>query len=142
MLSNYLRHVAQASMLLSSASGLSTHGTTYLLILISVPCLLSNVLLWPSCIADVDIIFFPVVSSILFFPHLISAIADRMSAILPHMVCRCGLSPNLGCRSETCCTWLAENTGRKKSPSGRHCTNLSDYVFATKARIDYRKKTC
>ena len=26
---------------------------------------------------------------------------------------RCGLSANLGCRSETCCTRLAENTGRK-----------------------------
>jgi len=26
----------------------------------------------------------------------------------------CGLSANLECRSEMCCTWLAENTGRKK----------------------------
>jgi len=25
---------------------------------------------------------------------------------------RCGLSANSGCRSETCCTRLAENTGR------------------------------
>jgi len=38
-----------------------------------------------------------------------------------------------------CCTRLAENTGRKKSPSGRHRTNLSGYIFATKARIDSRK---
>ena len=34
----------------------------------------------------------------------------------------CDLSANLECRSEMCCTWLAENTGRKndakKSPSG------------------------
>jgi len=28
----------------------------------------------------------------------------------------------------------------KKSPSGHHCTNLSGYVFATRARIDNRKK--
>jgi len=28
----------------------------------------------------------------------------------------CGLSAILRCRSETCCTRLAENTGRKKSP--------------------------
>jgi len=27
-----------------------------------------------------------------------------------------GLSANFRCKSETCCTWLAENTGRKKSP--------------------------
>jgi len=35
---------------------------------------------------------------------------------------------------------LAENTGRKKSPSEHHCTTLSGYIFATKARIDNRKK--
>ena len=46
--------------------------------------------------------------------------------------------------SETCCTRLAENKGRKndakKSPSGRHRTTLSGYIFVTKARIDNRKK--
>jgi len=30
---------------------------------------------------------------------------------------------------------------RQKSPSGHHRTNLWGYVFATKARIDNRKKT-
>ena len=39
-----------------------------------------------------------------------------------------------------CCTWLAENTGRRNSPSGHHCTTSSDYVFATKAHIENRKK--
>ena len=29
---------------------------------------------------------------------------------------------------------------RQKSPSGHHCTTLSFYIFATKARIDYRKE--
>jgi len=29
----------------------------------------------------------------------------------------------------------------KNSPSGHHCTTLSGYIFATKARIDNRKKT-
>jgi len=42
-----------------------------------------------------------------------------------------------------CCTWLAENTGRKndtkKSPSGQHRTTLSGYIFATKACIGNRK---
>jgi len=28
----------------------------------------------------------------------------------------------------------------KKWPSGHHCTTLSGYIFATKARIDSRKK--
>ena len=43
-----------------------------------------------------------------------------------------------------CCSRLAENTGRKKSPknspSVHHRTNLSGYIFATKACIDNRKK--
>jgi len=43
-------------------------------------------------------------------------------------------------QSETCCTRLTETTGRKKSPSANHRTTLSGYIFATKARIDNRKK--
>jgi len=35
---------------------------------------------------------------------------------------------------------LAENTGRKKSPSRHHQTTLSGHTFATKACIDNRKK--
>jgi len=38
------------------------------------------------------------------------------------------------------CTRLAENTERKKSQSAHHRTNLSGYIFATKACIDNRKK--
>ena len=59
---------------------------------------------------------------------------------LPYFHTWCGLSANLECRSETCCARLAENTGRKKSPSGHHPTTLSGYIFATKACIDNRKK--
>jgi len=55
------------------------------------------------------------------------------------------LNANLECRSEMCwcCTWLAENTGRKmakNSPSGLHHTTLLGCVFATRARIDNLKK--
>jgi len=39
-----------------------------------------------------------------------------------------------------CCTRLARNAGRKKSPSGHHRTTLSGYIFGTKERIDNRKK--
>ena len=55
----------------------------------------------------------------------------------------CGLSANLGCRTEMCCTRLAEIQDAKNaqnSPSGHHRTNLSGYVFATKAHIDNQKK--
>jgi len=87
--------------------------------------------------------FFP--SSIV-FPRLFPAVADWMFTMLStHGV---SLSANLGCRSETCCMRLAENTGRKNgknSPSRHHHTTLSGYIFATKAqinnaRIDNRKK--
>ena len=54
----------------------------------------------------------------------------------------CGSSANLRCRSETCCTRLAEKDAksRQKSPFGHHRTNLSGYIFATKACIDNPKK--
>jgi len=52
----------------------------------------------------------------------------------------CGLSANLECMSEMCCTRLAENTGRKKSPFWHHRTALSGCTFAAKACIDNRKK--
>jgi len=73
-------------------------------------------------------------SCYIFFPRLISAAA--------YFGTWCGLSANLECRSEMCCARLAANTGRKKSPSGHHPTTLSGCIFATKACIDNREKTC
>jgi len=49
-------------------------------------------------------------------------------------------SANLECKSGTCCTRLAGNAGHKKSPFAHHRTTLSGYIFATKGRIDNRKK--
>ena len=46
-----------------------------------------------------------------FFPRLISAVAEWMS--IPYFGTWCGPSANLECRSEMCCTQLAENTGCK-----------------------------
>ena len=37
------------------------------------------------------------------------------------------------------CKYMTQKS-RQKSPSGHHRTNLSGYIFATKARIDNRKK--
>jgi len=71
------------------------------------------------------------------FPRLFSAVADWMPTMLPHMS---GLSANLECTSEMCCTRIAENTGCKTSPSVHHHTTLSGYIFATKACVNNRKK--
>ena len=69
-----------------------------------------------------------------FFPRLISAVGDWMSAILPHMVW-----PYCEFRMQV---WnvLHAKKSLKKSPSGHHATILSGYIFATKACIDNRKK--
>jgi len=63
---------------------------------------------------------------------------------LPCFYTCCGLSANLECRSDMCCTWLAEIQNAKiakNSPSGHRHTTSSGYIFATKARINNRKKT-
>jgi len=68
------------------------------------------------------IIFFPVVS-FFFFPRLISAAAHWMS--IPYFYTWCGLSVNLGRRSEMCCTRLAGNTGRKNDAKNRHLGTIA-----------------
>ena len=87
--------------------------------------------------------FCPVVSSSssssIFFPRLSQ---PSQIGYLPHLHTWCGLSANLGCRSETRCTRLAEIQDAKiaeNSPSGHHRTTLLGYIFATKAHIDNRK---
>jgi len=50
-----------------------------------------------------------------------------------------------GCRSETCCMQLAENTGRKKVAKNRHLGTIAQLCRAISselrlARIDIRKK--
>jgi len=87
----------------------------------------------------------PIGQAIIFLPcgfYLSSIFFPRLIAAASYFHTCCGSSANLECRSEMYCTRLAGNTGRKISPSGHHCTTLSGYIFATKARIDNWKKTC
>jgi len=70
-------------------------------------------------------------------------VGDWMSAILPHMVwpyCKFKMqvwnvlhAARWKCRTQKIA---------KKSPSAHHRRNLSGYIFATKAQINNRKKTC
>jgi len=81
-------------------------------------------------------IFHPVVSSSIFlsfFPRLISAVADWMSAI--YFQTWCGLSANLRCRSDTCCTRLAANTGRKKSSKICHLGTIAQLCRAMSLQL-------
>ena len=79
---------------------------------------------------------------LLLFPRLISAVGYWKFTNKPHFHTWCGLSANLECMCEMCCTRLAANTGRKKSPFWHHCTTLSGCIFAAEACIDNWKKTC
>jgi len=47
---------------------------------------------------------------------------------LPYFYTWCGLSANLRCRSETCCTRLAENTGRKNRQNFAICAPSHNFV--------------
>ena len=47
----------------------------------------------------------------------------------------CGLSANLRCRSETCCTRLAENTGREKVSKNRHLGTIAQVCRAISSQL-------
>jgi len=83
--------------------------------------------------------FCPVVSFYLFLLLAWYQRSQMQIGCLPYFDTWCGLSANLECLSEMCCTRLAGNTRCKKSPSAHHRTTLSGYIFATKARIDNQK---
>ena len=94
-------------------------------------------LLWPPYEMGQAIIFLSCGFFFLpsFFPRLISAVADWM---LPYFHTWCGLSANLECRSEMCCTWLAENTGCKKSPKIRHLGTITQLCRAVSLSLQLR----
>ena len=96
--------------------------------------------LWSPYVIGQTIIFLPCDFNLFsffffllfFFARLISAVANWMSTILHTW---CGLSANLECRSETCCTRLAENTGRKKVDKNRHLGTIPQLCRAISSQI-------
>jgi len=107
--------------------------------------LLSNYfdhLLWPPYVIGQSIIFsssgfcFFSLLSCFIFPRLISAVAHWRSTVpYFHTWSRCGLSANLERRSDMCCTWLAENTGRKKSLKIRHLGTIAQLCWAVSSQL-------
>ena len=74
------------------------------------------------------------------FPRLISAVAEWMSTILLHMVWQYEFRMQVWNVLHAACRKYRTIKIAKNSPSGHHRTTLSGYIFATKARIDNRKK--
>jgi len=68
------------------------------------------------------IYFHPVVSSFFFQPSQIGC--------LPYFHTWCGLSANLECRSETCCTGLAEIQDAKSRQQNRHLGTIAQLCRA------------
>jgi len=54
---------------------------------------------------------------------------------LPYLHTWCGLSANLGCRSEMCCMRLAENTGLKKSSKISHLGTITQLCRAISLQL-------
>jgi len=76
--------------------------------------------------------FCPVLSIYLFFPRLVSAVADWMSTNFDTW---CGFSANLECMCEMCCTRLAENTTRKNDAKNRHLGTIAQLCWAISLQL-------
>jgi len=83
-------------------------------------------LLWPPCVGDADVIF---CSCGYFLSSFFLACSQRSEiGCLPCFHTWCGLSANLECRSEMCCTRLAGNTGRKSDAKIAICAPSHNFV--------------
>jgi len=59
----------------------------------------------------------------------------RRLYLLPHFHTWCGLSVNLECISEMCCTRLAENTERKNDAKNRHMRTIAPICRAISSQL-------
>ena len=73
-------------------------------------------------------------SSSFFFLFLAESQLPQIGC-LPYFHTWCGLSATLRCSSETCCTRLAENTGRKKVAKNRHLGTIAQLCRAISAQL-------
>ena len=90
-------------------------------------------LLWPPCVADADIIFSSCgtfLSSSSFFFFFLPNPSGRRLDVYHTSTHRVAFSANLECMSEKCCTRLAENAGRKKSPKIGHLRTIAQVCRA------------
>jgi len=88
------------------------------------------VVLWNRADHYIFALWFLPLSSF-FFPRLISAVADWMSAFHTW----CGLKANFRCRSEMCCTRLPGNAGCKKIAKNRHLGTITQLSRAISLQL-------
>jgi len=94
--------------------------------------------LWPPYVIGQAIIFLP--CGFFFFlsfylSFLLAHSQPSRIACLPYFHTWCGLSANLGCRSETSCTRLAANGGRKKSSKIRSLRTIVQFYRAISSQL-------
>jgi len=91
------------------------------------------------CVADADILFcscgFYLLSFFLTYSQRSEIGCRSEIACLPYFHIWCGLSVNLQCIPETCCMWLAENAGRKKSPKNGHLCTIAQLCRAISSQL-------
>jgi len=63
------------------------------------------------------------------------------SGCMPYLHTWCGLCANLRRGSETCCTWLAANKGRKKVAKNRHLDTIAQFCRAISSQLRYISKS-
>jgi len=95
------------------------------------------VALWNRADHYIFILFLSFFFLLFLFPCLISVVGDWMSTILLHMVWPSCETANLECRSEMCCMWLAENTGRKNDAKNRHLGTIPQHCRAIYRQGDH-----
>jgi len=97
--------------------------------------------LWNRAGHYIFILWFLLLSSSSFFHRRISAVADWMSTILPHMVWPwCKFRMQVWNVLHVARWKYRMQKWRKKSSSKHHCTTLSGSISAKKARINNHKK--
>ena len=83
-----------------------------------------------------DIIFLPCgfFFFLSFFFFFLAYLRGR-SGCLPYFYTWCGLSANLECRSEMCCTRFAGNTGRKNDAKNHHLGTIAQLCRAISSQL-------
>jgi len=79
--------------------------------------------------------WFLLLSFCLFYLFSSPNLSRRRLDVLSYFHTWCGLIANLRCRSETCCTRLAENTVRKKVAKNRHLGTIAQLCRAISSQL-------